>query len=117
MILYPECGYYNDERGDPAAPLNGECESCYRKDTCRSAFITTAGFDPFEVGDLIPLEKLPNYIGKKILVAPPNDFRYGRVATVEDVNVEKQILWLINDFTCHEYGRVWVAYEYPYSSK
>ena len=37
MILYPECGYFNEERNDEYAPAYGMCEDCYRYDVCRKA--------------------------------------------------------------------------------
>ena len=37
MMLYPECGYFNEERNDEYAPSYGECEYCYRYDICRRA--------------------------------------------------------------------------------
>lgn len=37
MILYSDCGYFNEERNDEYAPPYGECEYCYRYDICRKA--------------------------------------------------------------------------------
>ena len=37
MMLYPECGYFNEERNDEYAPTYGMCEDCYRYDVCRKA--------------------------------------------------------------------------------
>ena len=35
MILYPECGYYNEEKYDEYSPYPLECENCYRYDLCK----------------------------------------------------------------------------------
>ena len=37
MMLYPECGYFNEERYDEYAHTYGMCEDCYRYDICRKA--------------------------------------------------------------------------------
>ena len=42
MILYPECGYFNEEKDDEYAPPYDECEHCYRYDICRKAKILEA---------------------------------------------------------------------------
>lgn len=39
MMLYPNCGYFNEEKDDEYAPPYGECEECYRYDICRRAKI------------------------------------------------------------------------------
>ena len=39
MILYPDCGYFNEERNDEYAPSYGMCEECYRYDICKKAKI------------------------------------------------------------------------------
>ena len=41
MMLYSECGYFNEERNDEYAPPYGECEKCYRYDICKRAKQTT----------------------------------------------------------------------------
>ena len=35
MILYPECGYYNEEKYDEYSPYPLECVNCYRYDLCK----------------------------------------------------------------------------------
>ena len=39
MMLYPDCGYFNEERNDEYAPPYGECEYCYRYDICKKILI------------------------------------------------------------------------------
>lgn len=37
MILYPKCGYFNEEKHDEFSPYPGECEDCYRFEICLKA--------------------------------------------------------------------------------
>lgn len=37
MMIYPDCGYFNEERDHEYAPPYGECEECYRYYICRRA--------------------------------------------------------------------------------
>ena len=37
MMLYPNCGYFNEEKDDEYAPPYGQCEECYRFDICLNA--------------------------------------------------------------------------------
>ena len=37
MIIDKYCGYFNEEINDPYSPYPGECEDCYRYDTCLNA--------------------------------------------------------------------------------
>ncbi len=103
MILYPSCDYYHERRFDEFSPGDGECNECYRWEICIAAFMK----------DLrpIPLDRLHEYKGKEVWVQTPGIPQYGRKAVVEDVDVSKRVLWLVNDFTCHNYGQTWEAYE------
>lgn len=103
MKLYPDCDYFNDEKDSEYAPLRETCEECYRWEICITAFMKDRR--------PIPIDQLKNFIGKEVWVQTPGIPKYGRKAVVEDVNVDKRILWLKNDFTCHQYGEVWEAYE------
>lgn len=103
MILYPDCDFFGDRRDDQFAPGN-TCDGCYRWDTCIRSWV--------KEHKPIPVEKLPEYIGKHIWVQSPGIPEYGREAEVEDVDVEHGILWLVNDFTCHQYGTIWEAYSF-----
>lgn len=38
MKLYPDCDYFNDKREDDSAPLNDECETCYRYEICKKSY-------------------------------------------------------------------------------
>lgn len=101
MKLYPDCDYFNDDRDSNY--VSHEYDECYRWGTCITAFMKDRV--------PIPIDQLPMFIGKEVWVQSPGIPKYGRKAVVEDVNVDKRILWLKNDFTCHQYGEVWEAYE------
>lgn len=100
MILYPDCDYYKDLRDEEVAP--SMCDECYRWEICSKAYMKDKTF--------IPIEDLQKFKGKQVWVQTPGIPQYGRVATIEDVNQDKKILWLVDDFTCHDYGNIWVAY-------
>lgn len=34
MKIYPDCGYFNEEKYDEYSPYPGECEDCYRCEIC-----------------------------------------------------------------------------------
>lgn len=102
MKLYPDCDYFNEKQDDHYAPKDGQCDECYRWKTCIHAFMKDR--------KPIPVNELPKYKNQRVWVQTPGIPEYGREGVVEDVNVDKSILWLVNDFTCHDYGRVWEAY-------
>lgn len=37
MKIYPDCGYFNEEKYDEYSPYPGECEDCYRYAICSEA--------------------------------------------------------------------------------
>ena len=43
MRLYPDCDYFGDKRDDELAPEDGQCESCYRHNICKKAYIKDKG--------------------------------------------------------------------------
>lgn len=100
VILSTDCDYFNDERDSDEAP--DYCDECYRWEICAKDIISK--LTP------IPLEALREYIKKEVWVQTPGIYKYGREGVIEDVNEEKKIMWLVDDFTCHDYGRVWLAY-------
>ncbi len=55
-------------------------------------------------------DELRRLKGQRIWVQPPENPEYGRWAKVEGVSEDGEALFLENDFTCHEYGRVWQAF-------
>lgn len=60
----------------------------------------------------LTLEELAQLVGEPVWVQSPGVPEYGRWAIVEGVEntEEDKILYLHDDFTCHDYGRVWLAY-------
>lgn len=60
----------------------------------------------------LTLDELRNMNGEPVWVQPPGMPEYGRWAIVAGVDTTDgdKTLFLHNDFTCHEYGRVWLAY-------
>lgn len=111
MRLY-NCDYYREKRDDPFAPGDAECPGCYRYDICLAGFIKENGHDPSTHTQPLTLEELKDRIGKKVWVQSPDVTEYGRLAIVEDVDIKQRILYLVDDFTCHDYGRVWEAYDH-----
>lgn len=111
MKIYHNCGYFSEEYDDPHGPDDhSNCEFCMRYELCKANFIRDHHYDPTQQEEYLTLEQLAGMIGRKVWVQSPEIPEYGRYAIVEGVNIKKKILWLENDFTCHEYGSVWVAY-------
>lgn len=63
-----------------------------------------------EKNEPLTLEELKAMCGKPVWVQPPKDPIYGRWAIVDGVDVARNKLFLVSDFTCHDYGTVWIAY-------
>ena len=56
----------------------------------------------------LTLDELRKMDGEPVWVQPPGVPEYGRWAIVEGVG--ENCLFLRNDFTCHDYGKTWLAY-------
>ena len=56
----------------------------------------------------LTLEELRKMDGEPVWVQSPGVPEYGRWAIVEGVG--ENCLFLHDDFTCHEYGKTWLAY-------
>lgn len=56
----------------------------------------------------LTLEELRKMDGEPVWVQSPGVPEYGRWAIVEGVG--ENCLFLRNDFTCHDYGKTWLAY-------
>jgi len=67
-----------------------------------------------ERNDPLTLDELRQMKGEPVWVQSPGIPEYGRWAIVEGVDITgaDKILYLHDDFTCHEYGRVWLAYRH-----
>ena len=56
----------------------------------------------------LTLDELRQMDGEPVWVQSPGVPEYGRWAIVEGVG--ENCLFLHDDFTCHEYGKTWLAY-------
>ena len=56
----------------------------------------------------LTLDELRKMDGEPVWVQSPGVPEYGRWAIVE--GVEENCLFLRDDFTCHDYGKTWLAY-------
>lgn len=63
MIIDKDCGYFNEEINDPYSPYPGECEDCYRYDTCLNAKDTDV--DNVEKLEVIGWRPISEYSRKK----------------------------------------------------
>lgn len=61
----------------------------------------------------LTLEQLQRMGGQPVWVQTPGIEKYGRWAIVAGVNIEDKALYCQGDYTCRDYGRVWIAYGYP----
>lgn len=58
----------------------------------------------------LTIDELKGMIGEPVWVQGPGIPQYGRWAIVEDAVGNSLIL--VNDFTCHDIGKVWLAYRH-----
>lgn len=58
----------------------------------------------------LTLDELRKMDGEPVWVQSPGVPEYGRWAIVEGVG--ENCLFLRNDFTCHDYGKTWLAYRH-----
>ena len=56
----------------------------------------------------LTLDELRKMDGEPVWVQSPGVLEYGRWAIVEGVG--ENCLFLRDDFTCHDYGKTWLAY-------
>lgn len=61
----------------------------------------------------LTMEQLREMDGQPVWVQTPGIEKYGRWAIVAGVNIEDKVLYCQGDYTCRDYGRVWIAYGYP----
>lgn len=58
----------------------------------------------------LTIEELHGMIGEPVWVQGPGLPQYGRWAIVEEAFGNS--LYLVNDFTCHDIGKTWIAYHH-----
>lgn len=63
----------------------------------------------------LTLEQLREMNGEPVWIANPDALQYGRWGIVDGVYQEEddQVLMLRNDYSCHYYGKTWLAYRRP----
>ena len=61
----------------------------------------------------LTLEQLREMNGEPVWVQTPGIEKYGRWVIVAGVNIEDKALYCQGDYTCRDYGKIWVAYAYP----
>ena len=64
--------------------------------------------DSHQLNEPLTLSELRTMDGDPVWVQSPGVPEYGRWAIVEGVG--ENCLFLHDDFTCHEYGKTWLAY-------
>ncbi len=75
------------------------------KAVCKLYGINTVGLS---INNPMTLEELRAMYGMPVWVESPGAREYGRYAIVE--GADSKSLFLCNDFTCHDYGKKWLAY-------
>ena len=63
-----------------------------------------------EANKTLTLDELRKMDGEPVWVQSPGVPEYGRWAIVEGVG--ENCLFLHDDFTCHDYGKTWLAYRH-----
>ena len=64
--------------------------------------------DSHQLNEPLTLDELRKMDGEPVWVQSPGVPEYGRWAIVEGVG--ENCLFLHDDFTCHDYGKTWLAY-------
>ena len=66
--------------------------------------------DSHQLNEPLTLDELREMGGEPVWVQSPGVPEYGRWAIVEGVG--ENCLFLHDDFTCHDYGKTWLAYRH-----
>lgn len=88
-------------------------ESVMYKDWVQSAIATAPTLTP--PNEPLTLEKLREMDGEPVWIANPDALGYGRWGIVDGVYQaeDDQVLMLRGDYSCHYYGKTWLAYRRP----
>ena len=92
---------------EPGEPMN-QTTVGKLKEACRMAISALRAQQAAEKNEPLTLEELREMIGEPVWVQSPGIPEYGRWAIVEGVGEDS--LFLRDDFTCREYGKIWLAY-------
>lgn len=84
------------------------CESCRMEHVQLRAWLAELREIKQERNTPLTLDELRQMDGEPVWVQSPGVPEYGRWAIVEGVG--ENCLFLHDDFTCHEYGKTWLAY-------
>ena len=84
------------------------CESCRMEHVQLRAWLAELREIKQERNTSLTLDELRKMDGEPVWVQSPGVPEYGRWAIVEGVG--ENCLFLHDDFTCHDYGKTWLAY-------
>ena len=84
------------------------CESCRMEHVQLRAWLAELREIKQERNTPLTLDELRQMDGEPVWVQSPGVPEYGRWAIVEGVG--ENCLFLHDDFTCHDYGKTWLAY-------
>ena len=84
------------------------CESCRMEHVQLRAWLAELREIKQERNTPLTLDELRKMDGEPVWVQSPGIPEYGRWAIVEGVG--ENCLFLHDDFTCHDYGKTWLAY-------
>ena len=84
------------------------CESCRMEHVQLRAWLAELREIKQERNTPLTLDELRKMDGEPVWVQSPGVPEYGRWAIVEGVG--ENCLFLRDDFTCHDYGKTWLAY-------
>ena len=86
------------------------CESCRMEHVQLRAWLAELREIKQERNTPLTLDELRKMDGEPVWVQSPGIPEYGRWAIVEGVG--ENCLFLHDDFTCHDYGKTWLAYRH-----
>lgn len=88
-------------------------ESVMYKDWVQSAIANSPTLTP--PNEPLTLEELREMDGEPVWIANPDALEYGRWGIVDGVYQaeDDQVLMLRGDYSCHYYGKTWLAYRRP----
>ena len=86
------------------------CESCRMEHVQLRAWLAELREIKQERNTPLTLDELRKMDGEPVWVQSPGVPEYGRWAIVEGVG--ENCLFLHDDFTCHNYGKTWLAYRH-----
>lgn len=83
------------------------------EDTLKAIEMAIRAIRAVSSNEPLTLDQLRRMDGKPVWVQTPGIEKYGRWAIVAGVNIEDNALYCQGDYTCRDYGKMWIAYAYP----